>query len=400
MFNRNFIFLVTSGIIMGAPMPMLILLGGLAGITLAPNESLATLAMSVQILAGVVVTGPISLFMAKYGRRSGFLVGGGFIIIGGLLGLFALISVSFTWLIVGHFFLGSGIACMGYMRFAAAEAVEEKFKPSAMSLTLASGLVATLIASEIFSATKDTIGGTPLAGAYLAVAVLGLLGCFVLMGVKIKAEAITPSADIPTFDNDHKTISIKAVLNRKPVRLAIISAALSAAIMTFMMVPTPLAMIDHGHSQNHAGSVISWHLIAMFAPGFFTGWLIQRFGNVKIILVGLFLMLTASAFALIDGELLNFYVSLFLLGMGWNFGFTGGSHLLQQSLSVAERGKLQGINDTLIALLSTFASLIAGVVIANLGWDAIAIFAALFVVIGIFITLLNLPKQIEDADEI
>ncbi|NRA86186.1 MAG: MFS transporter [Rhizobiales bacterium] len=381
-------------------MPMLILLGGLAGISLAPTESLATLTLSLQIFAGVLVTGPISLFMAKYGRRSGFLVGGGFIIIGGLLGLYALTSISFIWLIVGHFFLGAGIACLGYMRFATAEAVEEKFKASAMSLTLASGLIATLIASEIFSATKDSISTTPLAGAYLAVAVLGLLGCLPLIGIKIGAKLKTPTPNIATLDKDQKTpqtISIKAVLSRNPVRLAIISAAISAAIMTFMMVPTPLAMIGHGHNQDQAGSVISWHLIAMFAPGFFTGWLIQKFGNIKIILVGLFLLLTASGFALLGIELFNFYISLFLLGVGWNFGFTGGSHLLQQSLSVAERGKLQGINDTFIALSSTFASLIAGVVIANLSWNAVALFVVPFVLIGIFITLLNLPKNQRDT---
>uniref|UniRef100_A0A2A4YUY7 MFS transporter n=1 Tax=OCS116 cluster bacterium TaxID=2030921 RepID=A0A2A4YUY7_9PROT len=384
MFNRNFLLLILSGIILGAPMPMLILLGGLAGIKLAPYESLATLAPSIQIFAGVLIATPISIFMSKYGRRNGFLVGCGLIILGGILGAMALLQTSFIILNLGHFCLGAGIICFGYMRFAAAEAVEEKHKPTAMSLTLTSGLVATFVAAEIFSLTKDSLSNAPLAGAYLAISALGIIGCLPVLALRLTTEQ---PANQPQKNLQADKVNILKTITRLPVATAIIAAAVAATAMTFMMVPTPLAMLGMGHTENHAASVINWHLIAMFAPSFFTGWLIQKFGEASIIITGMLLIAVGAVCTLYNIELMGFYLALILLGIGWNFGFIGGSSLLQKSLTITERGKIQGINDTLIALSSTFASLLAGIIIANLGWASIAIMVLPLIGFAIIFTL-------------
>ncbi|MEM1198797.1 MAG: MFS transporter, partial [Pseudomonadota bacterium] len=345
------------------------ILGGLAGLFLAPASELATIPVSVQILAGLLAAAPVSLFMGKYGRRAGFLLGGLFAIAGGLTGAAALFLTSFVMLCVGHALLGAALASFQYFRFAAAEAAEESWRPTAISITLASGLFAALIGPEIFVQTKDAFSAVPYAGAYAAISVIGLVGCLPVLGINLKeAEAAAADAGEPAA---HWT----QIIRRRPVWVAILCAAISFGTMTLLMTPTALAMVGCGFSETQASDVIRWHVIAMFAPGFFTGALISRFGTGVIVAIGLGLLGVSAVVAIAGITLVHFYVALILLGVGWNFGFIGGTTMLAEALAPAERPVVQGINDTLIALASTIASFSAGALIASVSWAAVAVAA-------------------------
>jgi predicted MFS family arabinose efflux permease len=367
--SRNFLLIVTASIILGAPMPMLILLGVLAGQSLAPSQALATLPASIQIFAGILVAIPISLYMGKAGRRSGFLLGACIMVVGGLCAAFALSIGSFFLLCLAHLILGAALIALNFFRFAAAESVPDHWKAKAISFLLASGLVAALVGPLLYTHFKDALLPIPFAGAYIALAGLGLLGCIPLsmMG------KMMPKSVASTTEPSTKTLATKRdILSRPIVLLSIATAAIAMASMVLLMIPTPLAMEAIGHEAHHSADVIRWHVVAMFAPGFFTGSLITRFGSMKIITTGFVLLLASGLVALQGTELVYFYSSLVLLGVGWNFGFIGGTYLLQSSLSEDERPLIQGINDTILAIASSLASLSSGMLYAGFGWNTLA----------------------------
>ncbi len=369
MLNRNFALIVLSSIILGAPMPMLILLGALAGQSLAPVAALATVPASVQMLAGIAVAIPISMYMGKAGRRKGFLAGAIFMIAGGLLAALALSMKSFILLCAAHFILGAAFISLNFFRFAAAESVAEQWKAKAISYTLASGLIAAFIGPLIYTQFKDALLPIPFAGAYLALSCLGLLGCIPLS--MLSRMLPVTAVDHASVSRDHQ-VSRFQVFSRPVVLLAILAAAVAHASMVLLMVPTPLAMEAYGYEGHLGADVIRWHVIAMFAPGFFTGSLIQRFGSTSIISVGFLLLIAAGLVAANGVSVMHFYLSLVLLGVGWNFGFIGGTHLLQSSVSKHERPLIQGVNDTIIAIASSVASLSSGALYAGFGWHELA----------------------------
>lgn len=361
MLNRNFIAILFGNIILGSAMPMLIILGGLAGIGLAPQSWLATAPPSAQMLAGIVVATPISLFMGRFGRRAGFLLGALLTVLGGGIGAAALYGHSFILLCAAHVILGGALTCVNYFRFAAAESVATAHQARAISFTLASGLVAALLGPELFTYAKDLLAPTPLAGAYLAISVLGAIGAWPLLALQL------PTPQPKTHAGQHE--NGWQVLKAKPrVTAAIGITALSQAMMVLLMTATPLAMIGCAFSEDLAADVIRWHVVAMFAPGFFTGSLIQRFGAERIATLGLAMLLIAALTGLLGLDLGHFYGSLIFLGVGWNFGFIGGTHLLQSALSADERPLIQGINDTILAISSSVASLLSGALFAGIGW--------------------------------
>lgn len=381
--SRNFLLIVTASIILGAPMPMLILLSVLAGQSLAPSQALATLPASIQILAGIIVAIPISVYMGKAGRRNGFLLGAVTMIVGGLSAAFALSIGSFVMLCLAHLILGAALIALNFFRFAAAESVPDHWKAKAISFLLASGLVAAMVGPLIYTHFKDALLPIPFAGAYIALAGLGLLGCLPisLMG-KMMPKPVSTASGVGAVPLPTK----HEILTRPIILLAILAAAIAQASMVILMIPTPLAMEAYGHEEHHSANVIRWHVVAMFAPGFFTGSLITRFGSMRIISAGFVLLLSAGLVALQGTELVYFYVSLILLGIGWNFGFIGGTYLLQSSLAENERPLVQGVNDTILAIASSLASLSSGVLYAGFGWPILA--AATLVTLTLALTLL------------
>lgn len=375
--NRNFLGLLLANTILGAAMPMLLILGGLAGLVLAPSPALATLPASVQALAGLVAAAPFSLLMGRVGRRTGFIVGALAVIAGALAATFAMISQSFVLLCVSHFAFGAGLASFQYFRFAAGEVVSSKWQPVAISMMLTSGLIAAIGGPQLFVAAKDALAPVPLAGAYASLVAISFLGILPLAVVRL------PLPDRTFVLEGAGRFASLAALRRRPIRRAVAIAAVSQGVMIFLMIPTPLAMIGCGFSENSASDVIRWHIVAMFAPSFFTGFLIQRFGAQTIAIFGL-VMIIASALAAAAGlSSAHFYGALILLGLGWNFGFIGGTTMLASAVTEAEKAAVQGVNDTMIALVSTICAFAAGLVISGMGWVILAIMSTGFVLLTI-----------------
>ena len=364
--NGNYLGLIVANTVLGSAMPMLIILGGLAGLMLAPSTALATLPASLQTLAGLLAAAPFSLLMGRRGRKTGFITGVACAVIGAFLGVWALYIGSFILLCLAHLALGAALACFQYFRFAAAETVSAEWQPVAISLMLTSGLIAAFVGPQVFISAKDALAPIPLAGAYAALAGLSIIGLIPLLLTKLPA----PLSGAP--QSLKQRFASLSILKRKPVRLAVGLGAVSQGIMVFLMVPTPLAMIGCGFSETLAGDVIRWHVVAMFAPSFFTGFLIKRFGVHPIALIGLALLIVSSIAALSGLTSYHFYGSLILLGIGWNFGFISATTMLANSVKEDEKALVQGANDTMIALVSTLCAFAAGAIIAGFGWAVLA----------------------------
>lgn len=384
MFNKNFLLILATSVLLGIPMTMLIILGSLVGASLAPDPRLITVAVSAQLLAGILVAAPLSLLMGRFGRQKGFLLIAGVTVIGGLLAAFAVYQQHFWTLCLAHLLLGAALIGVNYLRFAAAEAVSEAFRPNAISLTLAMGLIAAFVGPSLFDASKDWLGTVPFAGAYMAIAALGLLGMLPIAGFSLATPAVveTPGqASRSTFWQVWKSSA--------QIRLAITIAAVSQGVMVLMMVPTPQAMIEVGYTQSHAADVIRWHVIAMFAPGLFTGLLIKRIGLNRVIGTGLLLLLGSALVALSGTGSNQYYTALVLLGVGWNFGFIGSTNMLQQVTIESEKAQLQGLNDTLIAVAAVAASIVSGLIYVAAGWHALAAIIAIITSVALLAFIFN-----------
>lgn len=375
--NGSYLGLLAANTILGSAMPMLIILGGLSGLMLAPSTALATLPASLQTLAGMLAAAPFSLLMGRLGRRAGFALGGACAVLGGLLGVWAILSGNFVLLCLAHLPLGAAIACYQYFRFAAAETVSAEWQPVAISLMLTSGLIAAFVGPQIFIFAKDALAPVPLAGAYAALVPLSLIGLLPLLLTRLPKPARTAPQTL------RARFASLSVLKHKPVRLAVGLGAVSQGIMVFLMVPTPLAMIGCGFSEDVAADVIRWHVVAMFAPSFVTGFLIKRFGGQRIAFAGVGMLIVAALAAMGGLTALNFYGALILLGVGWNFGFIGATAILAQAVSEADKALVQGANDTVLALVSTLCAFAAGALIAGVGWIVLAGVAAGVVVLAL-----------------
>lgn len=385
--NASYLGLLVANTILGSAMPMMIILGGLAGLMLAPSTALATLPASLSTLAGLLAAAPFSLLMGRYGRKTGFVIGGACAVFGGLVGVWALFTGSFFLLSIAHLAIGAALACYQFFRFAAAETVSAEWRPVAISLILTSGLIAAFVGPQVFIIAKDMLAPVPLAGAYAALAALSLIGLIPLALTTLPVPAIGAPQSLKA------RFASLSVLKRQPVRLAVGLGAVSQGIMVFLMVPTPLAMIGCGFSEATAGDVIRWHVVAMFAPSFFTGFLIKRFGVQPIAIFGLALLMASAVGALSGLTAVHFYGSLVLLGIGWNFGFIAATTMLANAVSEDEKALVQGANDTVIALVSTICAFAAGAIIAGFGW-AVLSWGALLMLLAASVLFMQESRKI------
>ena len=362
--KRNVAVLAFANAILGSQLAMNVIVAGLAGARLAPDPTLATLPISILIV-GSLLTAPVaSLFMGRYGRRSGFLLGALAGAGGGGLCARALFVESFELFLAGAVLLGIYQATQGFYRFAAADTASDAFKPKAISWVLAGGLVSALIGPEIVTLTASTFPAVPYAGAYLAVIGLNVVGALGLVFLDIPRPARGEGATA--------TGRPLAVIARQPAFIvAVLAAMIGFAAMSLVMTSTPLAMVGHGFTAGHAADVVRWHILAMFAPSFFTGSVIVRFGRLPVIVAGLLLLGACGAIAASGVELHHFYLALIALGVGWNFSFIGATSLLGTTHSAAEQAKVQGLNDFLVLGLVAVASFGSGALLVSSGWAAV-----------------------------
>ena len=366
--RRNVAILVLAQMTIGAQMPMIFTIAGLAGQSLASNVCWATLPISVIVFGSMTSAPWMSQTMQRFGRQTGFLIGASAGVLGGLIGTFALFQASFPLFLLASYFTGIYMSAHGFVRFAAADTASDEFRPRAISYVMAGGLVAALVGPQLVKITADGMV-VPFAGTYLAVAAVNVFGAlsFLFLDIPVPARQ-TSSSDVRTY---------RELLKTPKISVAIICSMISYALMNLMMTSTPLAVVGCGFGQDRAADIVSAHVFAMFAPSFFTGHLISRFGADKIVAVGLVLLAFAGITGLSGIELKNFFVALVLLGVGWNFGFIGATAMLVEAHSPAERGKVQGLTDALVFGCVTLASLASGTLMncsggtAPQGWTAV-----------------------------
>ena len=367
--KRNVAVLMVAQAVLGAQMPMLFILGGLAGQSLASNACLATLPISLIVLGSMLSATPMSAIMQRFGRRTGFMLGtlGG--AAGAAVATLGLLNASFPLFLLGSLLTGIYMSSQGFFRFAAADTASEAFRPRAISFVMAAGLVSAVIGPQLVKVTSETMV-VPFMGTYVAVILINLFGSGLFLWLDIPRPA-------PADELTDAGRSRLEFLKTPRIAVAIIVAMVSYALMNLMMTSTPLAVVGCGYSQANASDVVMAHVLAMYAPSFVTGHLINRFGVEKIMGSGLAILAAAGLVGLSGVELENFFAALILLGIGWNFGFIGATTMLANSHTPEERGRAQGLNDMIVFGGVTMASLASGGLMncagasALEGWNAV-----------------------------
>ncbi|WP_443643191.1 MFS transporter [Candidatus Levibacter sp. Uisw_134_01] len=356
---------------------------GLVGAMLATNPSYSTIPLSLQFLTIALTLIPVSLLMGKFGRRSMFLLGSLAAFIGCLIIAFSIIDKSFHLFIVGSILLGFSQANQQFYRYAAADNVSNNLKSKAISLVLAGGVIAAVVGPEVSRYSFDLFPDYIYLATYLLAASIQIINFTILSFIKIKKPEVTAKKIRP----------LKDILMQKTLIIAILAAAVGYSLMSFIMTATPLQIVNICKLGNSASStVIQWHIIAMFAPSFFTGSIISRFGNRKVMLVGIILYAFSVFFGILGDTVLNFWIALFLCGLGWNFLYVGGSDIIAKSALPEERAKVQGVTDFIIFVFVAMGSFLAGYLHSNLGWE-IMLFYTIIPISVIFISIIIIKPQ-------
>ena len=347
----------------------------LTGYALAENKALATLPLGMQFVAVMIATLPASLLMKKIGRREGFTVGLLIGLLGAGLAVIAIFNSDFVLFSAASFFIGTFNGFAQYYRFAAADAASESFKRRAISLVMAGGVVAS-VGPLLATTSKDVLPNNMFAGVYVLVSILYLLSIFTLRFVSIPkpTEEERKSGGRPIIQ----------IVRQPMFIIAVLGGVVGYMLMSLLMSSIPLAMSSCGLSFFDTAQVIQWHVFAMFAPAFFTGHLIRRFGAQKIMTIGALLMGICVAVNLASNNLENFWIGGMLLGIGWCFLFIGGTTLVTETYSLAEKAKTQAANDFLVFGSVACAALLSGVFHELIGWELMNYAAVPFLIIVIF----------------
>jgi MFS family permease len=378
--RRNVAVLITVQAVLGSQMPMIFVVAGLAGQSLASNICFATLPISLIVLGSMLTATPMSAFMQRFGRKAGFFVGAFGGALGASIGAIGLYYASFPIFLLGSLFTGIYMSAQGFYRFTAADVATDEFRPKAISYVMAGGLVSAIVGPQLVKVTAESMV-VPFLGTYIAVIGLNVFGSilFLFLDTPRAAQGLNAA-------NPGRT---KWQLLKTPrIAVSIICAMVAYSLMNLVMTSTPLAVVGCGFTTDHAADIVSGHVLAMFAPSFFTGHLIARFGAERIVATGLVILASAGTVALAGVALPNFFLALILLGLGWNFGFIGATTMLAASHTVEERGRVQGMNDMMVFGCVTFGSLASGGLMncsggnAVQGWTAVNFAMAPFLVLA------------------
>ena len=340
----------------------------LVGQMLASDKALATLPLSLQFVATMVTMFPASFLMRRYGRRTGFLIGALFGTIGGAIMFWATLNADFTVFCLGNAVIGVFNAFTGFYRFAAADAATPSFRPKAISLVVAGGVLAAIAGPELSKLGYDLLTPYTFAGCFLMVTILAGATSLFVLPVKF-APALSKSA----MENAR---SLGAILAQPMAIVAMAAGMLGYGVMVFVMTATPLAMKICGYSFDQSASVISVHAVAMFFPSFFTGNVIRRLGELKVMALGVLAYAAMVAVGLHGISLPHFWISLILLGLGWNGLYVSGTSLLTKCYRPSEAAKVQALNDCLIFTSVAICSLIAGTIEHLAGWSAVLLWSS------------------------
>ena len=376
--KRNVTVLALSQAILITGTSLLLASCALVGMTLTSIKSLATLPLALLFLAQMATTIPASLYMQRVGRRLGFMTSAVFGMAGAAMATLGVLKAEFSLFCFGTVLIGVFNGFGQYYRFAAAETAPEDYRSRAISYVLAGGLIAAFAGPNLAKWSRQLLSAE-FAGSYA-----------ILSGIYLLALAIAFFLRMPEPGADARATGGRPLgeIARQPAYLvAVASAMVGYGAMNFIMIATPLAMHDYAHPFSDTAFVIQWHVFGMFAPSFFTGQLIRKFGTANIILAGVLLLGLCVGINFSGIAVIHFWSSLIFLGLGWNFMFVGGTTLLTETYSPSEKAKAQALNDFIVFGTVTLTSLSSGAVQNILGWQTINMAVIPFLILIAFANL-------------
>ena len=342
---------------------LFVAVNGLVGLSLAPYIWMATLPIMGYVIGGAISTVPVAWAQGRWGRKVSFQIGLAVAFFSALLATYAVYSKDFWLLVTATVIAGYYNANGQLYRFAAAELAQPAYRERAVSMVLAGGIVGGVFGPNLAKWTQH-VGAAPFAGAYAALTVVALLAMVVVSMVSFPPVVRrTKSAD------SGRPLS---VIMRQPVFIvSTAAAALGYGVMNILMAASPIAMQVCGHPFKDAALVLEWHIIGMFAPGFFTGNLINRFGAIPILAAGVVLNVLCVVVALSGVEVMNFLIAMFLVGVGWNFLFTAGTALSLNAYRPEEKDKVQGAINFCVFGMMVVSSFSSGALVTTNGWNTL-----------------------------
>lgn len=363
--RRTSIIFAASQAIVGSAAPISFSIGGLAGhYLLGADKSLATLPVTAFTLGVAVGAIPAAAIIKSIGQRAGFLAGTGITALGGAIATLGLYEFSFLIFTIGLLAIGLGGAFVQQFRFAAADNAPPAYKAKAISFVLAGGIVTAVLGPQIVIFTREALAPVMFAGSFVAIIGLAAAGALILSFLRSRQAT---SGHVSGLEEPARPLS---EIVRQPVfAIGLLCAVGSYALMSLVMTGAPLAMVGCGFTADEAALGISWHVMAMYAPSFFTGRLIARFGRETVIAVGLLLLIGCALVGLSGIALWQFWTALILLGVGWNFGFIGATAMVADAYRTSEKGKVQGFHDFVLFGCVAISSFLSGVIYNAWGWE-------------------------------
>ncbi len=365
---------------------LMMTVSALVGYSLADNKSLTTLPLSLQFLGLMLTSIPASMIMGKLGRKAGFIMGSLFGLAGGVIAVWSILHHQFWWFAVAAFLVGVFNGFGTYYRFAAVDIADEENRPKAISYVMAGGVIAAFVGPNLANFGRSIFNMDEFAGGFLFVIGFYFLVFLIMLFIKLPKSA--------TVTDDSSARPLKVIAKQPAFIVAVICGMLGYAVMSYLMTATPLAMKHHAHLFDDTAFVIQWHVLAMFAPSFVTGSIIQRFGVINVLIIGAILGIVCVIINLVGQTVWHFWGALIALGVSWNFLFIGATTLLTSTYRPAEKAKAQAANDFLVFTMVTIASLSAGMFQHKFGWKIVNI-GALPLLLIILISVVWLMRTSE-----
>ena len=387
--RRNVLVLAICQMLFGAGRTLLVATAALVAYSFAEQKGLATLPAALVIVGTAAASYPASMLMRRIGRRAGFVVGSLIGAVGGVICMIGIMEADFWTFTIGNLVFGffSGFAQL--YRFAATDTASKEFRGTAVSLVLAGGVAASVVGAEFAKLGHDMFAGASFLGSYLFLVGATLLSAMVLMFLNIPPLTASQAAE------KQRPLGAIAV---QPIFVAATASVLIAhSVMAMLMTAAPLAMKHSDHHFEQAAFVIMWHSLGMFAPAFVTGWFIKKAGEIAIIFTGFLLQFVCVAVALSGEAVFDYWLSMLLLGIGWNFAFTAGTTLLAGAYTPAERNRAQGASNFIVYTFVAIGSLSSGALYHFFGWDWVNLIAlpalALAVAIMVWFALFGRSRE-------
>ena len=340
-----------------------IAVSALAGAMIAEDKTLATLPHAMMYVAVTAASWPVSMLMKRIGRRGGILLGGLIGIVGSLVCAIAILEGSLWWFVAGAMLSGCFYSVTNFFRFAAADAANPAFRAKAISLVIGGGVVAAFAGPELAKWTKGLIGPVEFAGTFFVLAAIPFLIGFVVLFTALPRQTIEEQTGTGR--------PLREIARQPAFTVAVLGGMISWSGMLIVMTATPLSMVACGHGFDDAAFVIQWHVFGMFAPSFFTGWIIGRFGVVNVMFAGIALYIGSALVAVSGLSVTHFWLAQLLMGVGWNFLFVGATELLSQCHTPSEKAKVQGFNDVMVFGSTAIGALASGVLQNAYGWNTV-----------------------------